>query len=141
MSTKEIFQRMYRLAIEESTSIVQEYAGDHHRFTSRTGTLERAIQAELKGLNGIVYLDEKQAPYGLAIHNGARARVIKPKRRKALRWADGGQFIFAKRVNWPGIRPDPFLYQALDKNEGQIIDLFEHYTDLAKEEIAKELVR
>lgn len=141
MSTKEIFQRMYRLAIEDSISDVMEYAGDHHRFTSRTGNLEQAVQSELKGLRGIVYLDEKKAPYGLAIHNGARARVIKPKYRKALRWADGGKFIFAKRVNWPGIRPDPFLYQALDANEGHIVEIFEHYTDLAKNEIAKEIVK
>lgn len=139
MSTKEIFDRMLRLAIKESTSLVWEYATDHHRFTPRTGNLERAVQMEIEGREGIIYLDEGQAPYGPAIHNGAAARVIVPKNRKALRWADGGQFIFAKKVHWPGIRPDPFIYQALEDNRQEVEETFDHYTELALAEIMKSI--
>lgn len=137
MSTKEIFDKMLRLAIKESTSAVWEYATDHHRFTSRTGNLERSVQMKMDDMVGIVYLDEGQAPYGPAIHNGAAARVIVPKERKALRWAKGGKFIFAKRVNWPGIRPDPFLYQALEDNRQKVEKTFDHYTERALLEIMK----
>lgn len=139
MSTKEIFGRMLRLAIKESTALVWEYATDHHRFTPRTGNLERAVQMEIGGAVGTVYLDEGIAPYGPAIHNGAAARVIVPKGRKALRWADGGQFIFAKKVHWPGIRPDPFIYQALEDNRKEVEETFDHYTDLALLEIMKSI--
>lgn len=137
MGTKEIFDKMLRLAIKESTSLVWEYATDHHRFVSRTGNLERAVQMSMDGMVGTVYLDEGQAPYAPAIHNGAAARVIVPVNRKALRWADGGQFVFAKKVHWPGIRPDPFLYQALEDNRKEVEETFDRYTDLALLEIMK----
>lgn len=135
MDAKGIFDKAFRLAIKESTALVWEYATDHHRFVSRTGNLERAVRSEVSGMEGIIYLDEGQAPYGVPVHQGARARVIVPKRRKALRWTDGGKFVFAKRVHWPGIKPDPFIYQALEDNEKEVTDLFDHYTDLALEEI------
>ena len=141
MDAKKIFESMCRLAIKESIGMVQEYAGEHHRFTPRTGNLERSIKIMQQGLVGTVYLDEGQAPYGITIHNGARPRVIVSRTRKALRWAKGGEFIFAKRVDWPGIRPDPFLYEALDAKEGDVVKVFDHYTDLACMEIAQELKR
>lgn len=141
MDTSKILRRMVRLAIKDSTLSVAEYAGDHHRFISRTGNLERAIQTKVTDDRGIVYLDENIANYAQAIHQGARPRVIVPRNRMALRWVDGSNFVFAKRVKWPGIRPDPFLYQALEAREGQVVEIFNHYADLAMDEIADAIVK
>lgn len=141
MGFAEAFKNRYRQAIKDGTALVANHAAANHRFISRTGNLERSIQSEETDLKGIVYLNDKQAPYGPAIHNGARARVIVPRNRKALRWVAGGKFVFAKRVNWPGIKADPFLYQALDAERGEVAAVFDRYTDLAAEDIANMLVR
>lgn len=50
------------------------------------------------------------APY---VNDGARPHVIRPKRGKALRFVIGGQVVFARVVQHPGTRPNPFLNRAL----------------------------
>lgn len=50
------------------------------------------------------------APY---VHDGTRPHVIRPKRGKALRFVIGGQVVFARVVQHPGTRPNPFLNRAL----------------------------
>jgi hypothetical protein len=35
-----------------------------------------------------------------------------PNKKKALRWASGGRFFFAGKVNHPGYRGDPYLINA-----------------------------
>lgn len=52
MDAKKIFESMCRLAIKESIGMVQEYAGEHHRFTPRTGNMERSIKIMQQGLSG-----------------------------------------------------------------------------------------
>lgn len=53
--------------------------------------------------------------YALAIHEGARARVIVPRRAKALRfvWEVTGREEYFKSVNWPGIGATPYLTTAM----------------------------
>lgn len=53
--------------------------------------------------------------YAMAIHEGAKARVIVPRRAKALRfyWPVTGRIEYFKKVNWPGIGATPFLTTAL----------------------------
>lgn len=62
-----------------------------HRFRSRTGSLVAAIESELYGLSGRVYIDDILAPYGKFVHNGQRT------------WA-----------------PDPFVYNAVSQLEGEL---------------------
>lgn len=45
---------------------------------------------------------------------GTRAHRIYPKNKKALRWASGGAFHFAKFVNHPGYRGDNYMQAAAD---------------------------
>lgn len=50
------------------------------------------------------------------VHWGTRPHVIKPKNKKALRWAGAdGRFIFARAVNHPGYRGDAYLVEAARK--------------------------
>lgn len=62
-----------------------------HRFRSRTGNLVSAIESELYGLSGRVYIDDMVAPYGKFVHNGQRS------------WA-----------------PDPFVYDAVSELEDEL---------------------
>lgn len=45
---------------------------------------------------------------------GTPRHVIRPRRKRALRFTSGGAVIFARRVNHPGTRANPFLTRALD---------------------------
>jgi len=51
--------------------------------------------------------------YALAHHQGTRPHVIRPVRKKALRFVSGGAVVFATSVNHPGTRPNPYLVSAL----------------------------
>lgn len=59
--------------------------------------------------------DLQRAPHAVFVHWGTRPHVIKPKNRKALRWASGGGFIFTRFVNHPGYKGDPFLINAANQ--------------------------
>ena len=59
--------------------------------------------------------NRQRAPHGIFVHWGTRPHVIKPKTKKSLRWAAGGAFIFAKFVNHPGYKGDPFLINAANQ--------------------------
>jgi hypothetical protein len=48
------------------------------------------------------------------VHWGTRPHKIRPKTKKALRWAQGGAFQFAREVNHPGYRGDPWMIRAAD---------------------------
>lgn len=54
--------------------------------------------------------------YALTVHNGRGARTIRPRRKKSLRWRQGGNngpVIFSKEANQPSIGGNPWLRRAL----------------------------
>lgn len=135
MDTATIFRNRLRQAILVSTEQVAEEARQTHRFTSHTGTLERSIQTYTTNVMGEVYLDSSIAKYAMFVHEGSKAHNIFPRRREALRWPKGNEFCFAKRVRHPGTKKDPFVYEALDSQQDTIIMTFNHYVDLALEDV------
>lgn len=53
--------------------------------------------------------------YARAVHEGRQALVIRPRRRKALRWKGGeGKYFFAKKVFQPARKGKPFFRSAAD---------------------------
>lgn len=120
-------------ALAVSLRDVQERARAEHRFTTRTGLAERSIRtAEArKGqtLSGTVYT---ALDYGVYLHEGTKPHVIEPRRKKALRWTDGGRFVFARRVKHPGTKADPYIYDALDAEEPVIVSRFEALAERMK---------
>lgn len=72
-----------------------------HRMNKRVGK-RRVV--------GQVFSD---ANYSMAVHNGARAHVIRARKAKALRFQQGGQIVYRASVNHPGVRARPWLAQAL----------------------------
>lgn len=91
------------------------------------------------GLTGVITLDSNRAHYGYFVHHGFPAHNIRPKNKKALRWASGGRFAFAKSVRHPGFAGDPFVFNALDACDSEIDSIFDRYAELAKSEVENAL--
>ena len=83
----------------------------------RTGNLRRTIHVASATATSAVTV--ASANYAAAVEFGTAPHVIRPRRRKALRFNVGGSVVFAKKVNHPGTRPQPFMLpgakQALDE--------------------------
>lgn len=83
------------------------------------------------GLSGTV---SASAPYALHVEYGTKPHVIKPRTKRALRWASAGGkngWAFAKQVNHPGTAARPFLRPALTRNSDAIVSRFQVATRLA----------
>jgi hypothetical protein len=84
----------------------------------RTGTLLASIRREY-GTNAIgAYWQVHAGVAGLTdylgyILNGTPPHIIRPRRRKALRFIAGGRVTFATKVQHPGTRKNNFLENAL----------------------------
>lgn len=127
------------IAVKEATEAVAERARDSHSYRSRTGFLEREgvdTRIEDGGYAGVIFLDDEAVPYALPVHQGSRPHVIKPRKKKALRWADaaGKEFIFARSVNHPGYEGDPFIFRAFDDMQPEIQDIFDSQMEIAIKE-------
>lgn len=140
MNARDVFEKRLRQAIRASAREVQEEAQRTHRFTSRSGQLERAIDVRMIGdKTAEVYIDNNLAPYGPFVHEGTRAHYIFPKEKQSLRWvpARGNGFVFAKRVFHRGTQPDQFLYEALDNSREAVHDIFSKAVNVSLGEIAR----
>lgn len=78
-------------ATEDVMEKIVEDAKRTHRFRTRTGTLESAVQKEIKQYTASVFIDNALAPYGTYIHEGHRS------------WA-----------------PDPFLEEAFRRHQSEL---------------------
>lgn len=58
--------------------------------------------------------------YGFYVRSGTRPHVIRPVRAKALRFFVGGRPVFARRVNHPGTKPNPYHVRAYEQVEAPI---------------------
>lgn len=142
MNAREVFEKRLRQAIRASAREVQEEAQRTHRFTSRSGQLERAIDVRMIGdKTAEVYIDNNLAPYGPFVHEGTRAHYIFPKEKKSLRWvpAGGNGFVFAKRVFHRGTQPDQFLYEALDNSRETVRGIFSQAVNVSLGDIARDI--
>jgi len=73
-----------------------------------TGTLKRSIGLKMLSWRSFkLYANAEYAPY---LEFGTRPHVIKPVRRKALRFIVNRKVVFAKRVKHPGTKPSPFFF-------------------------------
>lgn len=78
------------------------------------GRLRSSIRYEQRGQGAglqLRYLSD--APYARVVTDGSRAHRIEPRNARALHWMEGGRDVFARSVNHPGTRPNPFPRKAL----------------------------
>jgi hypothetical protein len=52
------------------------------------------------------------AKYVMPHHQGSKPHIIRPRRRRYLKFQAGGRTVFARKVNHPGTRANPFLLRA-----------------------------
>ena len=137
----DIFQRNIVLAAKVSTRDVQKTARAKHRFRSRSGNLELAIDTDVQitpdhEVIGIVQIDPNSSAgtYGPYVHDGTPPHIIRPRTKKWLRWSNGSGFRFAKMVKHPGTKRDQFIYEAGETNQQHINDVFNRYADRAIKE-------
>ena len=106
------------VAVKISVRDIRERALDEHEWKSRTGMTEReGIQSSIDGLMGVV---ELATPNAIGLHNGRAPHVINPRNKLVLRFPVNGKFVFTKRVNHPGNKPELFLFNAAEKEEPEI---------------------
>lgn len=51
--------------------------------------------------------------YAAAVHDGSKPHIIRPRRKKVLRFKVGARIVYARLVNHPGTKAQPWLYNAL----------------------------
>jgi len=86
-----------------------------HNLTHRVRYNEMTGYVYVQNDNMLVNWRGRRINYAVFVHFGTRPHDIKPKNAKALRWVGGdGLFHFAKVVEHPGYKGDPFLYKAGD---------------------------
>lgn len=140
-------ERRLAASLGKVARAIQETARANHRFKSRSGDLERSIdytvnRGEMKAEVGIL---DDTPEYGKWVHNGTPPHKIRPSKRKSLRFVgdadifsgSGGQygFVFAKSVNHPGTKADPFVHNAATKVDADAI--FNEGVNAAIQEVFK----
>lgn len=101
-----VLRQMSQIAYDSA----QAGAGRH----SKTGALFTSLYNRRIPHGREVGHDPQRAPHALFVNFGTRPHKIYPKNKKALRWAGGGAFAFAKSVNHPGYRGDNYMQAAAD---------------------------
>lgn len=126
-----------RQALNEACRLVQRGARANHRFTARTGMLERAVQFRINAgkCEGIVNISPTIAPYGKYVHEGTRRHEIRAKNKRFLRFIGrGGEFVFRKKVMHPGTTRDQFLYNSAERSRAEINAIFARHVQQAVRE-------
>jgi hypothetical protein len=67
----------------------------------------------LEGAAGVNPGTGGQRGYAQIVTSGSRPHIIQARTAKALRFVIGGQVVYARRVNHPGTRPNPWLVRHL----------------------------
>jgi len=81
----------------------------------KTGRLRSGILSRLSPFKGAV---ESTVAYGIYVHEGTSAHIIRPVSRKALYWKGASHPV--KSVRHPGTRANPFMKKGAEKSEGQV---------------------
>jgi len=82
-----------------------------------TGRLRNSIKV-IPSSEGITIW---MADYGMFVEFGTPPHVIKPKSKQALKFKSGNKVVFAKKVQHPGSRPNPFIRNTIQNKLRNII--------------------
>lgn len=96
----------------------------------KTGRLRSGIRSRISPFQGMV---ESTVNYGVFIHEGTAAHIIRPVKKKALYWKGASHPV--KSVQHPGTKPNPFMKRGAERSEGQVQLIFQR----AVNNVAKQL--
>lgn len=94
--------------VVEIEDYIRAEAGNHQK----TGALNSGIYKKRTSDGWEIGHDLQRAAHAVFVLFGTKPHVIRPKTKKVLRWASGGKFAFARKVNHPGNKPDDWLARA-----------------------------
>lgn len=103
---REVIRQMSEIALRS----VEAGAARHNK----TGAMFQSIFNRAVPGGREVGHDPQRAAHAMFVIFGTRPHKIYPKNKKALRWAGGGGFIFARFVNHPGYIGDNYMTRAAD---------------------------
>lgn len=109
----------------EASKVAEGMLRSHAPF--RTGALRASIKSRTEPSPGMVLVVlYATAPYTKLVLEGTRAHPIAARNARALRWlGPGGMGVhFAKHVNHPGTKADPFPDRAMPLVSPAIARLF-----------------
>jgi hypothetical protein len=110
--TINLTEKLLKEATQTVFNVAQTEADKH----TKTGAIARSLQVHSIHNGYEVKHDLQQAPHALFVHWGTKPHKIRPKYKKILRWVDASSnFVFARSVNHPGYKGDPWMVRA--KNE------------------------
>ncbi|MGW2213195.1 hypothetical protein [Streptomyces sp. NPDC001781] len=109
--------KLERVARQGSAALVQRLTLRTAAIAAATapGHMGQTIRPIFKGSKanplGIVMVDHPAASF---VMNGTRPHEIRPRRHNGrLRFTSGSRIIYARSVNHPGTKPNPFLWKAM----------------------------
>lgn len=104
------------------TGYVKEHKLSGSPINRRSGRLSRSISSVVQGegqkqevVIGQVRGDV-DAPYGWYLEHGAKPHVIRPVKKKALKFMRGSEAVIVRSVNHPGNKPFYFMRNSLKEN-------------------------
>lgn len=91
----------------------EDYVEAAAAIHSRTGALVQSIYKQrVRPLGWEIGHNRQQAPQAVFVHWGTKPHRIEPRNKKALRFPSANGFRFARGVNHPGYKGDPWLVRA-----------------------------
>lgn len=109
----EIPKAIERAVILRMSQIAYDSAQQGAIRHSKTGALVQSLFNRPAGDHGReVGHDLQRAPQALWVNAGTKPHLIRPRNKKALRWASGNGFRFAKVVHHPGYAGDGYIINA-----------------------------
>lgn len=103
-----------RALVERLAAATRERA--RREAPAKTGELRNSIRSEPVTVVGDQVRSgvTAAAEHAMFVHEGTRPHLIVARRAKALRFVMNGQVVFAKSVNHPGTKRNPFMLRALN---------------------------
>lgn len=102
----------YRVLVESANFILIEM---QHRVPIKTRRLYNSLEIRADGSRVIIGPNLMIAPYAPYVDQGTKPHVITPKRPGGvLVFTENGQKIFARKVNHPGTKAQPFVLPSFE---------------------------
>jgi len=130
----DIINRGFGNSIEEAITIVAQAVQLKAKSYAPIG-LTKKLQDSIRilppepGVRVVIAGGTPEVPYARIVEYGASAHEIFPVSAEALHWegrgdiadiTEKGEDIFAKRVEHPGVLPQPFMHQAAEATRFEI---------------------
>ena len=118
-----IDERLGSSIVKEATHELFENVKKRAKKHTRSGNMEDNITFRVRKNQGVVYIEDngmmvdhkgKKINYATFVLFGTRKHIIKPNKKKSLRFSSVSSFVFSKLAKHPGYKGDNFLKNARD---------------------------